>query len=496
MIRYKTQIIQYVLAFTIICLVSFLFYSLSAHIGYHIVSFVLLFVASIMAAFLRTGPILMASTLCAMIWDYFFIPPTHTFQIGTTEDTFMLGMFFLIALVNGILTSRIRSQERLTRDREERTYSLFEFTKGLSQAAGLNEVIKVAKNGIKKYFETDIVFFLQDDTGNLKTQPFNGRKLSKNDFEIASRVYTNGNKAGRFTDLYNSSEYTFFPLKGTSVKPGVVVASLKNWFTGYKELQWNTFLSQISAAIEREFLDEMAKKAQILDESDKLYKTLFNTISHELRIPVATIMAASETMQNQNHSEEVRIELSQEINKAAERLNRLIENLLNMSRLESGQISPRMDWCDVHDLINRVTDNLQSELKPFSLIVHIPEKMPPVKLDFGLMETVVNNLLYNACLYADKNTNLRIRINYEEGEFTLEVMDRGPGFPIKALPYVFNKFYRVKGSRAGGTGLGLSIVKGFVEAQKGIVTVENRQHGGARITIRIPSEIPEIENMP
>jgi two-component system sensor histidine kinase KdpD len=199
---------------------------------------------------------------------------------------------------------------------------------------------------------------------------------------------------------------------------------------------------------------------------------------------------------NTGHNEEIRTELSHEIYKASERLNRLIENLLSMSRLESGRISPRMDWCDVHDLVNKVTGNLQTELAPFNLLIVIPDNMPLVKFDFGLMEQVLHNLVYNACQYAAKNTNLRIKMYYDHGNFVLEVMDRGPGFPKEALPFIFNKFYRVEGSKAGGTGLGLSIVKGFVEAQKGTVSVENRQNGGARFTIKIPSEIPEIENMP
>jgi two-component system sensor histidine kinase KdpD len=207
-------------------------------------------------------------------------------------------------------------------------------------------------------------------------------------------------------------------------------------------------------------------------------------------------MGASDSLLNTSHNEEVKTELSNEIYKASERLNRLIENLLSMSRLESGRITPHMDWCDVHDLINRIIENLHAELASFNLMVVIPDDMPLVRLDFGLMEQILHNLVYNACQYAIKNTNLRIKTYYDQGNFVLEVMDRGPGFPKDALPFIFNKFYRVEGSKAGGTGLGLSIVKGFVEAQKGTVTVENRQHGGARFVIKIPSDIPDIENMP
>jgi two-component system sensor histidine kinase KdpD len=237
----------------------------------------------------------------------------------------------------------------------------------------------------------------------------------------------------------------------------------------------------------------MAKQAYLLNESDKLYKTLFNSISHELRIPVATIMGASDSLLTTQHTAEISKELSNEIFKASKRLNRLIENLLNMSRLESGRITPRLDWCDIHDLVNKVTESLQEELKPFNLHIVIPDDMPFVKLDFGLMEQVLYNLIYNATQYAYTSTNLRIKAFYDNGIMTLQVMDRGPGFPTKEISLIFNKFYRVEGSKAGGTGLGLSIAKGFTEAHKGTISVENRQNGGAKFTIKIPTEIPQAE---
>jgi two-component system sensor histidine kinase KdpD len=207
---------------------------------------------------------------------------------------------------------------------------------------------------------------------------------------------------------------------------------------------------------------------------------------------VATIMGASDSLITTQHSPEISRELSTEIFTASKRLNRLIENLLNMSRLESGRITPRLDWCDIHDVINKVVESLQEELKMFNLHVVIPDDMPFVKIDFGLMEQVLYNLLYNATQYASDSTNLRVKVFYDNGVMTLQVMDRGPGFPRDEISLIFNKFYRVEGSKAGGTGLGLSIAKGFTEAHKGTITVENRQNGGAKFTIKIPSQLPQV----
>ncbi len=189
--------------------------------------------------------------------------------------------------------------------------------------------------------------------------------LSKNDMSVAEWTFQHSAKAGKHTDTLPSSQLYILSFKRKSDESWGYCNSTGNVFTQGEEQFWEAFISQISGKFEREYLRNMAKQAFLLNESDKLYKTLFNSISHELRIPVATIMGASDSLLTTQHPEEIRKELSHEIFKASKRLNRLIENLLNMSRLESGRITPRLDWCDIHDLINKVTENLQDELKPF-----------------------------------------------------------------------------------------------------------------------------------
>jgi two-component system sensor histidine kinase KdpD len=486
---------QYLSALVIIILSVALCFSFADYIGYQSVSFILLFVVSILAIFMGIGPILLAASLSALAWNFFFIPPRFTIHIEKTEDALMFGMFFIIALVNGVLTSRVRHQEKLARDREDRTNALYQLTKGLANARNMKELIETAETDIKRHFGFDVVLILQDINNNLTEyiKDESGVIISCEEIGIAEWVFSHSRKAGKNCEMFPSDKFTFYPLVGNSVKPGVLAVEHSVPLHGEKEEFWDTFLTQISLAVEREFLDELARKAQFLDESDKLYKTLFNSISHELRIPVATIMGASDSLLTSQHPGEVRTELSHEIYKASKRLNRLIENLLNMSRLESGRITPKLDWCDIHDLINKVSENLLDELKPFRLHVVIPDDMPFVRIDFGLMEQVLHNLIYNATQYAPPSTNIRIKAFYDNGIMTLQVMDRGPGFPKKEIPLIFNKFYRIEGSKAGGTGLGLSIAKGFVEAHKGSIMADNRQNGGAIITIKIASEIPKVD---
>jgi two-component system sensor histidine kinase KdpD len=488
---FTSGILQYILASIVIILSSAICFYFAEYLGYQSVSFILLFVVSILATFMGIGPILLASSLSAFIWNFFFIPPRFTIHIEKTEDVLMLGMFFIIALVNGVLTARVRRQERLTRDREERTNALYQLTKELASAENMDELLEIAVKNIKKHFGLDVIFILQDGINQLSEYSKNPelRKLSESEMSVAEWVFRHSRRAGKFTDTLPSNKLTFYPLTGSSIKPGVMAVELPAPIHGEKDQFWDTFLTQISNTVERKFLDDLARKARFLDESDKLYRTLFNSISHELRIPVATIMGASDSLLSSEHTQEIRNELYYEIFKASKRLNRLIENLLNMSRLESGRITPRVDWVDIHDLINKVSENLHDELKPFNLHIVIPDDMPLVKIDFGLMEEVLYNLIHNATQYAQPSTNIRIKAFYDSGIMNLQVMDRGPGFPRNEISLIFNKFYRVEGSKPGGTGLGLSIAKGFVEAHKGTITVENRQNGGAKFTIKIPVEI-------
>ncbi len=488
---FTSGIREYAIAILTVVFSVLLCLPITEEIGYQSVAFILLFVLTVLATFLRIGPILLAAVSGALAWDFFFIPPQFTLHIDTAPNILTFLMFFTIALLNGILTSKIRKQEQLAINREERTNALFHLTKELSQATGIREVVRIGTEDIRKYFSVDAFFILQDENGQLANQKYLPKDyaFSENEMGIADWVFKHSKKAGRFTDTLPSGNFTYYPLKGFRSKPGVIVIKQKKSFAGETAIFWETFLTQISQSIEHQFLGQLARKTNILNESDRLYKTLFNSISHELRIPVATIMGASDTLLSTEYPDTAKTELYGEIFKASLRLNRLIENLLNMSRLESGRIGVHTNWCDVHDLFHRVTDNLSEELQPYRIETVIPDSMPLVKLDFGLVEQVLHNLVYNSCQHAPAGTTIRLKAFYDNNNLVIQEMDRGPGFSDDTLPYVFNKFYRAGNGNAGGLGLGLSIVKGFVEAHKGTVSVENRQNGGVRFTIQIPSEI-------
>ena len=244
-------------------------------------------------------------------------------------------------------------------------------------------------------------------------------------------------------------------------------------------------------------IEKQANKKEEKENTLKLYNTLLNSLSHELRTPIATIVGATDNLQTDNAklSDTNRKELLNEISKAGLRLNRQVENLLNMSRLESGFIELRKDWCDVNELVHAAVNGVKENHEQHPIVVHVPDDMPLFKLDFGLMEQVLYNLLLNATLYSPKYCSIAILASNVDDKLKLVVEDNGNGFPQDEINKVFEKFYRLQNSKTGGTGLGLSIVKGFVEAHNGTIRLENLEGGGARFTIEIVAEVSYLNSL-
>ena len=306
----------------------------------------LIVTVSIPAMFLDIVPVLAASVLSALIWDFFFIPPRFTLTVGTAEDRLLLIMYFVIAMINAALTNRIRKIEKAVKERDEK------------------------------------------------------------------------------------------------------------------------------------------------EKSVRFYNTLLNSLSHELRTPITTILGCTDNLESRSEklSEADKAELIHEISLASVRLNQQVENLLNMSRLESGIFRIKKDWCDINELIYKTLQRLEPNLQRYRVAVEIPEQLPLFKLDFGLMEQVIYNLIINVTQHTPEDTLITIQADCVRDKLVLTIADNGTGFPENELDKVFEKFYRLKGSPTGGTGLGLSIVKGFVEAHHGNVRLENLPVRGSKFTIEIPAE--------
>lgn len=251
-------------------------------------------------------------------------------------------------------------------------------------------------------------------------------------------------------------------------------------------------------------IKQIAKVAREEEEKAnavKLYNILLNSLSHELRTPISTIIGAADNILNDKNkiSEENKYKLVSEISKASLRLNKQVENLLNMSRLESGFIQPKKDWYDIHELIYSTVNQLDEALKKHKVKITFSEELPLVKLDFGLMQQVLNNLISNAAAYTPDESiisiHVGIRKNEEKEIIKITIEDNGAGFPEDEIEKVFEKFYRLKNTKTGGTGLGLSIVKGFIEAHDGKIKLMNKASGGALFIIEMPTETSYLNNL-
>lgn len=258
-------------------------------------------------------------------------------------------------------------------------------------------------------------------------------------------------------------------------------------------------IASVNAALTfkiRQMEKKEVKKEQ-KENTLKLYNTLLNSLSHELRTPISTIIGATDNLitDTTKLTDKNKEELLTEISKASFRLNRQVENLLNMSRIESGFLQLKKDWVDVNELLYDVVKRLKEQTQHHPVSILIKENLPLFKLDFGLMEHVLYNLIYNATIYIPKYSVITVKASCINEKLVINVEDTGNGFPGDETEKVFDKFYRLKNSKTGGTGLGLSIVKGFVEAHDGTVRLENIPEGGAKFTIEIPAEISYLSSL-
>lgn len=334
---------QYLYSIIIVILISLLCFGLSEFLGYQVVAFILLLTVSLLAVMFDILPVLLSAALSAFIWDFFFIPPRFTIHVGTTEDTILLIMYFVIAMISGVLTYKIRQIEKAVHLKEEKANSV------------------------------------------------------------------------------------------------------------------------------------------------KLYNTILNSLSHELRTPIATIIGATDNLQsNQNLNAATREQLISEISKASLRLNQQVENLLNISRLESGHIKPKNDWCDIEELIYEVVRRVEENGNNRKIDVSINDNVPLCYLDKGMLEQVTYNLLNNAVTHTNHKTKIDISSSCHADLLEIIIEDNGEGFTAAEMKDVFHKFSRSKKQETNGSGLGLSIVKGFTEALGGNVELNKGNAGGAKFTITIP----------
>jgi two-component system sensor histidine kinase KdpD len=485
---------KYLLAILFVGVAGLIMFYWNEHISYHSVSLIFLFVVSLLPILnFKPGPIFLAAVTSAFIWNYFFIPPAFTLRIGSVEDTMMYIMYFVIATVSSFLISRIRMQQRILDRKEKRTSSLYNLTKDLSAAKSLDEVTGYSVKRLRETFQVEAVFIYPEDEKMLSKHchAFSSIEIDDGEWNYAQMVFLSSKKVGRFTDSASSiTQLTYFPLVTKERKLGVagIMFPEDSSFDHETDSFLNAFLTQISIAVEREHLKEITRQGIIISESEKLYKTLFDSVSHELKTPITTLLGAVSSFKEEKIIQNRRAfyRLIDEAAIATERLKRLVENLLDITRLESGVLKLKKDWHSIADLINSALNKLRNEGVDQKINYKIEDDTGLCFFDFPLIEQALINVIHNSAEYTPIGSMTDIYAEKNGGDIIISIYDNGKGFPEEELKYIFNKFYRVPGTKSGGLGLGLSIAKGFITAHGGTITAGNRKSGGAQFIIKLP----------
>lgn len=486
---------RYLIVLVAPLLISIVGYMLNPIVGYRAVGFLFLITISILGLFVGRLAVLIAAILSSLLWDFLFIPPSYTFAIAGTEDYMMFGMFIITAIIIGHLTSRLRNNEQLIRLRETHTSALYQLTRKISSAESMDKVINLAVEHLGNIFNADIAVLVRRLGKALTPHDGNTFLLDEKERSVAEWVALNSRPAGLFTDTLSSAKAFYLPLVASQGTVGVIGLCPREQKRSSPELMTlaETFARQLAVGIEREQLNEIARNTLIVQESERLYKTILNSVSHELKTPLAAIEGSASALLDPiiaGNSNSVH-ELATAVQESSQRLNRLVKNLLDMTRLESGVVPLRREPADVRDLVSTTLRHLNKELAEHPISIDIPNDMPMIPFDFLMMEQALGNILHNVAAHTPKGTPVKLSARIDGDKFILEIVDKGPGLPSENPEIVFDKFWRSEPQKAGGTGLGLAIAKGWVEAHGGTINAQNQKNGGALFTISLPLETPK-----
>jgi two-component system, OmpR family, sensor histidine kinase KdpD len=449
----------------------------------------LIYLLAVIVVSLRVGrgPVLLAGVATAITWEYIFIPPRFAFAIDTAEDGLLFGTYFVVALVAGQLTARVRAQARNERMREERATALLQLTRILAEATSFDAAVAGALRQVETLFNASTTLSLVDEAEHkLRAHAASAYGAAGAEAEAMEWAWRHAQPAGRFAAKTVDAAGYYLPLlleSGVVGVLGVKVSPQDTLVLGQRDLI-EAFAGQLALLVERERLRAASEREALLAASEKLHRSLLDSVSHELRTPLAVIDAAIDGLTDADTPG--RAKFVDEIRIAGRRLNRLVRNLLDQTRLESGALKPRLDWCSARDLANAAIDGTRDALAGHPITVVIADDLPPIRTDFALTEHALMNLLLNAALHTPPQTPVLLSAGLEGDRAYFEVADRGPGFPPSLRDRLFKKFSRGEGARAGGLGLGLSIVRGLINAQGGDVVVGENPGGGARVRISLP----------
>jgi two-component system sensor histidine kinase KdpD len=473
---------QYAEAAAIVAAVTVLGLALVKVIGYLAVALVYLLVVVLSAMRLRRGPILFLATGSALLWNFLFIPPSLTFYISSAQDWIMFALYFVVALVIGHLTTRLRDRERAERKAEARATALYRLTREVAASASLDEAVRAVLKQVRETIEGPAAVLVRDDAG-IVPHPASTLALSAKEESVANWTFQKMQSAGRFTDTLPDAEALHIPLLAGERCEGVLVCRPASVPTIDQREFLDAIAGQLGTFVQRDRATHSVREAQVAAHSQKLQKALLDSVSHELKTPLATVSGLLDQPEPD----------CREIRDAIRRLNRTVDLLLDATRLESGLLRPNLEWCEPLELASEAI--ALTEVSGRKIDITSAPGVPMIRVDAGLVAQALSMLISNASAHSPGGTPIDLRVTEDAGTVAFCVQDRGPGIPPGDEEKIFEKFYRGPGAAAGGLGLGLSIARQLADLNGGTLRAQNRPGGGALFTLRLPAsermQLPE-----
>jgi two-component system sensor histidine kinase KdpD len=445
---------------------------------------------------LGRGPSLLASILSVAALDFLFVPPYFTFAVSDFRHMGTFGVLLLVGLVIGNLTERIQAQARLARVRESRTRALFRLGQELARSAGSAALVASAIQNVATQFQSHAVVLQPDEHGRLQVPgkdpafPFNDQELG-----VAQWVFDHAEAAGLGTLTLPGARATYLPLNGAT-KPigvmGVLPEGAPRWIEPDQRQLLEAFANQTALALERALLAEQGSRDRRRADEERLRNALLSSVSHDLRTPLGVITGAVSTvLETPDLAEPARRELLQSAQEEAQRLHRLVSNLLDITRLEAGSLDLHTEWTPLEEVVGATLNRKELASEAHRVRVALPEDLPLVALDGVLVEQLLLNLLDNALKYSPPGSPVDIKAWAAGKSLTLSVSDQGPGIRAGEEERIFEKLARGQAaSNRPGAGLGLAICKGIATAHGGSIQAVNHPQGGAQFLVSLPLGTP------
>lgn len=457
----------------------------------------MVFLTAVLATAIAYGlwPSLFAALVSALAYNFLFLPPLYTFDVAGAENIVALFFFAAVAIIAANLAARARESALAAAARARVTEQLYLFSRKLADAVDLDDALWVIVHQVARMLSLRVVLLLPDGpTLAIKAAYPPEDNLSKADFTAAHWAFTNARTAGAEVDLIPGAKWLFLPMgtgHGTLGVLGLEASAERARLTPEARKLLDALIDQAASAIARINLAADAGRVLLLAETERLRTALLTSISHDLRTPLASILGAATSLRayGADLTEAAKHDLTGVIQDESERLNRFIANLLDMTRLESGEIRLRRESIDLADIVGSALARAKAVLQTRNVRVQIADDFPMVAADPVLLEQVVFNLLDNAAKYSGDGTSINISARKTGADIVLEIADEGRGLPPADVERIFDKFYRVSAAdtQRAGTGLGLSIARGFIEAMGGTLVAANRTDlCGAIFTVKLP----------